>query len=447
MDDFEKLDGLHLNTDVSVDDDLPDLPSRRDADTVPDEDEQDAYLHPEDADLDEYLSYDEYEQQDEAEPQPARRHNMEVFPEKKKGGLFGFLKKRGAEEKVPEAAPVNTDGQFPDSDPAVDYPDDAGYSYEGGGTAYDASADRGRLYATHSGARGKAEQEARELIASIQAESGAAKRDRRTADEHRVDLNDLLDITTEEGEKIHPLPQAPKAPDENEYRFNLDEAMDIDADVKQYTGKHSAPPYTPDAQPPEIDSRFNLGGQNTKKTMSYGETEVDMSADEDYVPAQQTGYSPSQWTPDYDDPLAERQDTEEPPRKQHRGLFGRRRRAPEPEPEAEPEAPAQIDPEPEAEEVTDTAAGPAIYAVDAAYRDDPDYVVAPHSIDNTDSDDDDDDFDDYDDESSRKYHESDLYVPPSFREYLLSILASVWLKLRGTNTTAPSCARCATACA
>ena len=430
MDDFEKHDDLNLNTDVS--DELPDLPSRRDMDYTPDENEQDAYLHPEDTDLDEYLSYDEYEQQDEAEPQPARRRNMEVFPEKKKGGLFGFLKKRGAEEKVPEAAPVNTDGQFPDSDPAVDYPDDAGYSYEGGETAYGASADRGRLYAAHSGARGRAEQEARELIASIQAESGAAKRDRRTADEYRVELNDLLDITTEEGEKIHPLPQAPKEPDENEYRFNLDEAMDIDADVKQYTGKHSAPAYTPDAQPPEIDSRFNLGGQSTKKTMSYGETEVDMSADEDYVPAQQTGYSPSQWTPDYDDPLAERQDTEEPPRKQHRGLFGRRRRAPEPEPEAEPEAPAQIDPEPVAEEVTDTAAGPAIYAVDAAYRDDPDYVVAPHSIDNTDSDDDDDDFDDYDDESSRKYHESDLYVPPSFREYLLSILASVWLKLRGT---------------
>ena len=432
MDDFEKLDGLHLNTDVSVDDDLPDLPSRRGADIVPDEDEQDAYLHPEDTDLDEYLSYDEYEQQDEAEPQPARRRSMEVFPEKKKGGLFGFLKKRGAEEKKPEAAPVNTDGQFPDSDPAVDYPDDAGYSYEGGETAYDVNADRGQLYATHGGARGRAEQEARELIASIQAESGAAKRDRRTADEYRVDLNDLLDITTEDGEKIHPLPQAPKEPDENENRFNLDEAMDIDADVKQYTGRHSAPAYTPDSQPPEIDSRFNLGGQNTKKTMSYGDSEVDMSADEDYVPVQQAGYSPSQWTPDYDDPLAERQDTAEPPRKQHRGLFVRRRRAAVPEAEPEPVETVQDEPEPEAEEVTDTAAGPAIYAVDAAYRDDPDYVVAPHSIDNTDSDDDDDDFDDYDDESSRKYHESDLYVPPSFREYLLSILASVWLKVRGT---------------
>ena len=433
MDDFEKLDDLHLNTDVSDDDELPDLPSRRDADYAPDEDGQEAYLYPEDTDLDEYLSYDEYEQQDEAEPQPVRRRVPEAFPEEKKGGLFGFLKKRGAEERAPEAAPVDTDGQFPDSDPAaVDYPDDADYRYEGGETAYDVDSDRGRLYATHSGARGRAEQEARELIASIQAESGAAKRDRRTADDYRVDLNDLLDITTNEGEKIHSLPQALKEPNENEYHFDLDEAMDIDADVKQYTGRHSTPAYTPDSQPPEIDSRFNLGGQNTKKTMSYGDSDVDMSADEDYVPAQQTGYSPSQWTPDYDDPLAERQDTAEPPRKQHRSLFGRRRRAAEPEAGAEPEAPAQIDPEPEAEEVTDTAAAPAIYAVDAAYRDDPDYVVAPQSIDNSDSDDDDDDFDDYDDESSRKYHESDLYVPPSFREYLLSILASVWLKVRGT---------------
>ena len=65
MDDFEKHDDLDLNTDVS-DDELPDLPSRRDMDYTPDEDEQDAYLHPEDTDLDEYLSYDESEQQDEA---------------------------------------------------------------------------------------------------------------------------------------------------------------------------------------------------------------------------------------------------------------------------------------------------------------------------------------------------------------------------------------------
>ncbi|MBR1565523.1 MAG: hypothetical protein IJ649_02055 [Oscillospiraceae bacterium] len=426
MDDFDRIN--NLNIDDRSDDDLPDLPTGR-GDYAPDETEQDAYLHPQDMDLDEYLSYDEYEQQDEAEPEPQPRREAES--PKKSGGLFGFLKKRGTPvQDVQEAAPVETDGYYPDSDPnTVDYPDEAGYSYEGGETAYD--ADRGQLYATHSGARGRAEREARDLIASLQAESGAEARDRRLAEDYRVDLEELLGIQNEEGEDIRPLPQAAKPEAEDEYHFDLDEALDIDADVKRYTGKHSAPAYIPDAKEPEIDERFNLGGQNTQKTMAYGDTEVDMSADEDYIPAQQTEYSPSQWTPDYDDPLAERQDTEEPPRKQHRGFFARRRRAEQLAQEAqaqEAEAPAADD----AEELSDTAAGPAIYAVDAAYRDDPDYVMAPESIDNTDADADDDDFDDYDDEGSRKYRESELYAPPSFKEYLLSILASVWLKLRGT---------------
>ena len=420
MDDFDRIN--ELNMDDIADDELPDLPTRHD-DYMPDEaGQEEDYLHPQDMDLDEYLSYDEYEEQGEAEPE--FRSGREREAEKKKGGLFGFLKKRGAPvQDTPE--PVETDGYYPDSDPhAVDYPDEAGYSYEGGETAYDANADRGQLYATHSGARGRAEQEARALIASLQAESGAEARDRRLAEDYRVNLEDLLGIQTEEGEDIHPLPQIQKPEDEDEYHFDLDEALDIDADVKRYTGRHSAPAYTPDAKEPEIDKRFNLGGQNTQKTMAYGDTEVDMSADEDYVPAQQTEYSPSQWTPDYDDPLTERQDTAEPPRKQHKGFFARRRAAQQ-EPQAqEAEAPAE-----EAEEITDSAAGPAIYAVDAQYRDDPDYVMAPESVDNTD---DDDDFDDYDDEGSRKYRESELYVPPSFKEYLLSIIASVWLKLRGT---------------
>ena len=385
MDDFDRIN--ELNMDDIADDELPDLPTRHD-DYMPDEaGQEEDYLHPQDMDLDEYLSYDEYEEQGEAEPE--FRSGREREAEKKKGGLFGFLKKRGAPvQDTPE--PVETDGYYPDSDPhAVDYPDEAGYSYEGGETAYDANADRGQLYATHSGARGRAEQEARALIASLQAESGAEARDRRLAEDYRVNLEDLLGIQTEEGEDIHPLPQIQKPEDEDEYHFDLDEALDIDADVKRYTGRHSAPAYTPDAKEPEIDKRFNLGGQNTQKTMAYGDTEVDMSADEDYVPAQQTEYSPSQWTPDYDDPLTERQDTAEPPRKQHKGFFARRRAAQQ-EPQAqEAEAPAE-----EAEEITDSAAGPAIYAVDAQYRDDPDYVMAPESVDNTD---DDDDFDDYDD--------------------------------------------------
>ena len=273
------MDDYELNIDEFTGE-LPDLPSGH-FDNAPDEAEQDAYLHPEDTDLDEYLSYDEYEEQEETVPESQPRREAES--PKKSGGLFGFLKKRGAQvQPVQKAEPVETDGYYPDSDPnAVDYPDESGSSYEGGETAYDAEDDRGRLYATHSGARGRAEREARDLIASLQAESGAEARDRRLAEDYRVDLEDLLGIQNEEGEDIRPLPQAAKPEDEDEYHFGLDEALDIDADVKQYTGKHSTPAYVPDAAEPEIDERFNLGGQNTQTSRAYGDTEVDMSEDED----------------------------------------------------------------------------------------------------------------------------------------------------------------------
>ncbi len=52
----------------------------------------------------------------------------------------------------------------------------------------------------------------------------------------------------------------------------------------------------------EIDSRFNLSGKRAASRMQYGSRAVDLSADENYEPTPQTGYSPSQWTPDYDDP-------------------------------------------------------------------------------------------------------------------------------------------------
>ena len=125
MDDFDRYNDLDLNTDDMADDELPDLPSRHDEayaadeDYLPDEAEQDAYLHPEDMDLDEYLSYDEYEEQGEAEPEPVQKREPESA--KKKGGLFGFLKRRGAEAPAgePNAEPVETDGSYPDSDPAA----------------------------------------------------------------------------------------------------------------------------------------------------------------------------------------------------------------------------------------------------------------------------------------------------------------------------------------
>ena len=382
----------------------------------------------------EYLSQDEYEQQ---EPEETGRYVSREQPPKKRGGFFSFLKKRSAarqdaEEQAAQAEPLSPalgPDDYPDSDPAAEPPEEP---LETRDTFADEEPDVGRIYEIHSGSRGRAEQEARELIANMQARSGSAgRRSRRSSADYRVELDDMLGMDGGADASIpSPAPEAVSASEGGEpYSFSLDQAMDYDADVKEYHAKNERPVYQPDAKEPEIDERFHLGGQSPRQTISYANNEVDLSADEDYVPAQQTEYSPTQWTPDYDDPLAERQDTTEPPRKKHRSLLGRFKKpaaaAEEPVPEEEPaKEPVQ--------ELRDTDAAPAVYAVSTDARDDPDYLAAPESIDDTDAED--EDFDDEldDDESHRRYRESDMYAPPTFREYLLSILASVWLRLRGT---------------
>ncbi len=374
------------------------------------------FLRP-DVDLDKYLSLDDLEQQEEDAPQESVRRRASAPESGKKSGLLGFLKRRQAEpqEEAP-VAPVDPDG-YPDSDPDPDDTPDEADDTAGG------ELDSGRLYALHTGARGKAEQEARSYIAALQAESGVAgRRDRRTAAEYRVGLDDLLGIDS--GEAAPSSAPAESEAEEPEYDFDLDQALDYDADVRQYRPKKERQRYTPDQGEPEIDARFNLGGQTAGKTISYADTAVDLSADEDYVPAQQTEYNPSQWTPDYDDPLAERVDDAEPPRKKHRPLFGRARRAAQAPAEETPAAPEAEDED--AAAISDSAASPAIYAANA------DYSAAPESMDGLEGDEDFDDYDDEDDAGTRRYRESELYAPPSFREYVLSILASVWLKLRGT---------------
>ena len=411
---------VHESIKTSYMQDLPVPDSYAYTDSEPDEAEQAAYLHPEDMDLDEYLSYSEYEEQEESGEKPA--HRQEEAPARKRGSLFGFLKKRdrGGAQDVMDEEPVLSPEEpapYPDSEP-----DDDAADYETREAFSAGEPDSGKLYAFHGGARGRAEQEARDLIASLQMENGAAaRRERRSSADYRVELDDLLGMDSDDGAEVSP---AGTDTEESGYDFDLDQALDYDADVREYRGKSETPVYQPDAAEPEIDRRFHLGGQDPRQTISYADSEVDLSADEDYVPAPQTEYSPSQWTPDYDDPLAERQDTAEPPRKKHRSLFGRsRKQAVEPVQEAEAEPMSE-------EELTDADAGPAIYAVNPDYRDDPDYLAAPESIDDADAED--EDFDYYDDEGNRAYRESELYAPPTFKEYLLSILASVWLKLRGT---------------
>ena len=407
----------------------------RDADDFPDADTERGSARPRRAAPEDYLTQEEYE---EAEPDEEPVHRRRQEPAKKKGGFLSRFRKRVSDTVQPaeETEPAETMGRpdsYPDSDPA----DDDGYPEEpplDAREAFDADTpDSGRLYTVHGGTLGKAEQEARDLIADMQAKSGAVdRRSRRSSADYRVELNDLLGMEADADPVTDAKVYAAKTPETEQYDFDLDQAMDYDADVREYHGKNETSAYRPDAGEPEIDERFNLSGQNTSKTISYANNAVDLSADEDYVPAQQTEYSPSQWTPDYDDPLAERQDTEEPPRKQHRSFLKRPRRHAAGEPVETPPAVEEPEERVQEVEVTDESAGPAIYAVNPEVREDADYRDAPESMDNSDADADDEDFDDYDDESSRRYRESDMYAPPTFKEYLLSILASVWLRLRGT---------------
>ncbi|MBQ7692990.1 MAG: hypothetical protein IJT29_05195 [Oscillospiraceae bacterium] len=405
----------------------PDVQDRGEAAEEQDLEAQDAYLHA-DVDLDEYLSFDEYEQREETPPESPEPRAAQAEPAAKKtGGLLGFLKSIGSAPARPARAEAALSaqeieaGDYPDSDGAEEFSDETGFDTQ---EAFKTPEDGGRLYTVRSGAIGQKEQEARAFIAAMQAGSGTGSAHaRRSSADYRVELDDLLDMAEPEGDDL-PSPAADtEEPEDGDYNFDLEQALNFDEDVRPYRPKKETA-FTPDAEEPEIDGRFHLGGQNPDSAISYGGSAVDLSADAEYVPAPQTEYNPSQWTPDYDDPLAEREDLTEPPRKQHRSLFaGLRRKSAE---KAE-----QAPPAPEAEEDTgeafsDKNAGPAIYAVSADYRDAPDDLDAPEF--------DDADFngDDYEDGEGRKYRESDMYVPPSFREYLLSILASVWLRLRGT---------------
>ena len=408
-------------TGVPVSAQEPDVQPVPDESSMPEvsEAEQDAFLHA-DVDLDDYLSLSDYEKlEDEpVEAEPIRRR--ESSPAQRSGGILGLLKGLGGQKdrrglrgdgfdeddgNLSDAALFSAPADIPeyDGDPTALEEDELPSDSELTGIEEPAS------FPVHSGSIGRAEQDARSYIAAMQAESGASyRRDRKTAADYKVDLDDLLGMDAE----AEPAPRRPAA----------SPAFD---DLTEERPSPAA--YTPREEQPEIDERFHLGGRSPRQAIAYGETEIDLSADEDYVPAQQTEYNPSQWTPDYDDPLAERQDTEEAPRKKHRSLFGRARRAAAveeaPAPKAREEAPA--------EEISDEKAGPAIYAENGDYTDEPDYLAAPDSIDDTDYDD--DEFDAYDSPSeSRKYKESEMYVPPTFREYVLSILASVWLRLRGT---------------
>ena len=228
----------------------------------------------------------------------------------------------------------------------------------------------------HSGARGAMEQEARRYIAQMQ----AGYEQERAEPEVEEDL--------------------PYDPSTDGY----------DADPTRYSAEGGSAVYAadPDAGD-EIDSRFNLSGRRAASSMQYGSRTVDLSADENYEPTPQTGYSPSQWTPDYDDPANDGSGEEEPVRKKHK--FGKKKKKKEKAKAevSEPETDVSGKRTPIYSGFDDTADESSDYAEDE------DYGFGADA-----------------EGDGKKFSEEDAYFPPSFREYVLSLFASLFLRVRGT---------------
>lgn len=330
------------------------------------------------------------------------------------GHLKSFLKsklkpksEKHAARGLGKAEPVDADDHgYADTSDGQDYvseytdtyytDEDYGYAPDGSGT-YDTAPAQGTWqyddggynepqpaeepeYAPpateHSGARGAMEQEARRYIAQMQ----AGYEQERAEPEVEEDL--------------------PYDPSTDGY----------DADPTRYSAEGGSAVYAadPDAGD-EIDSRFNLSGRRAASRMQYGSRTVDLSADENYEPTPQTGYSPSQWTPDYDDPANDGSGEEEPVRKKHK--FGKKKKKKEKAKAevTEPETDVSGKRTPIYSGFDDTADESSDYAEDE------DYGFGADA-----------------EGDGKKFSEEDAYFPPSFREYVLSLFASLFLRVRGT---------------
>lgn len=168
---------------------------------------------------------------------------------------------------------------------------------------------------------------------------------------------------------------------------------------------------------PEIDGRFNLSGRREQTGYQFGTRAVDMSPDKDYSPSAQTDYNLSHWAPEYN---GEEDDEDYLSSEEKGGIFKKRRRSKAKKANAKAEsysssyetmAPEDEDADSYAGGFRDHSASPGDYAMDDDYYDQDSYGHSSHMEDNFDE-------------------SGDL---PSFREYLASIFATAFLRLRGTN--------------
>lgn len=237
--------------------------------------------------------------------------------------------------------------------------------------------------AMHSGKVGAMEREARDTVARLRQEAA------RTAPQREeVDL------------------YAPIGEDERPYRPPADRSPRQDPE-----------------QAANIDSRFNLSGKKKQEGFVFGSRAVDMSADANYSPSLQPENTLRHWAPETEGETPEEGGAGAGRRK---GLRKTRRKEKAPEDYAS-------DYETQPEEVQEEQASEyASYA--GSFRD---YQAVPGgsyaedgSYDNS--------YDDYDKEDpgldrrsgGDRELEDDL---PSFREYVASLAASAFLRLRGTN--------------
>jgi len=262
-------------------------------------------------------------------------------------------------------------------------------------------------HSPRGGAIGAMEDEARSLLAQIQAEV------QDELSQPDFDFLRYVDNLPDEAEDpeyaeedYEDYPEEEEYPEDSfDYEAEFDEGYD--PEPSSYSREELNSVYrSVGAEDIEIDSRFNLSGKKKRRSMEYGGEALDLSADEDYAPTVQSGYAPTQWTPDYDDPVTNTGELEEPQRKKHRFSFGKKKKNRQ---KAETLS-ESYDPY----GGTAPADGERVQAFDDKDAEPADYA----------------EFDEYGEE--KHYEESEMYFPPSFREYVLSIFASVFLRMRGS---------------
>lgn len=278
-------------------------------------------------------------------------------------------------------------------------------------------------------ARSSASDEARRYIAGIQGVFGRSRRkkERRSLKELQEELDEETFLLPEEDAGDEPAPPAPAedTPEESydfdsvfaesrsrEPESDFEDASDIAEDFSDDNGdmpesesrtedfysedysdenKIIEPEYN--KAEPEIDSRFNLGGRRRNTGIRFGSRDVDMEADEAYSQVEQKSAPISHWIEGEEEQVVDE------------SVIGTRKVGKRRQKQLEREEMLRRQKQSEesvAEDFDDDEIEPAEYA-DADIPQDIHFNI-----------------------------DEDAF-PPTFRAYLSSIIASVFLRLRGTN--------------